>query len=349
MLTKQQSVETLSRALAALRADRLDEADALARSLLQAAQSRRASVGRKRRVPTRVLCRGEARAASSLALRPGHAPTLMLAGRAARAGENSGRAKDWFRLASQTSEGSAEAWFQLGVAEIECDDPNVSSTLATLVARYPGDAAGWREIGAPLCAPSISTPRRAPSRAQWRRRTIPRMRSISALRCSRADERKTRSSCFAACAKARRTVWSHCCRLPAPCARSARRLRRARVSCDWSRRSPTMPQSFIRWGWSATTCAIGRARSPPMAAAFELPPDMPEAHVNLGLALQQTGELEPALQCYRRAMRLRPDTFGRIAQALPSTAKGMLWLDLRRLRRSLGGLTLPRLTRNFLR
>jgi tetratricopeptide (TPR) repeat protein len=64
---------------------------------------------------------------------------------------------------------------------------------------------------------------------------------------------------------------------------------------------------------------------------------MPEAHVNLGLALQQIGELERAMPCYRQAMRLRPDTFGRIAQALPSTQKGMLWLDPRKLRGSLVG------------
>ena len=59
--------------------------------------------------------------------------------------------------------------------------------------------------------------------------------------------------------------------------------------------------------------------------------------MNLGVALQQVGELEAATDCYRAAIRTRPDTFGRIAQALPSTSKGQLWLDLGKLRRSLGG------------
>ena len=49
------------------------------------------------------------------------------------------------------------------------------------------------------------------------------------------------------------------------------------------------------------------------------------------------GELERAISCYRHAMRLRPDTFGRIVQALPSTQRGMLWLDTRKLRGSLVG------------
>ena len=46
--------------------------------------------------------------------------------------------------------------------------------------------------------------------------------------------------------------------------------------------------------------------------------------MNLGVALQQVGELQAATDCYRAAMRARPDTFGRIAQALPSTSKGQL-------------------------
>jgi tetratricopeptide (TPR) repeat protein len=70
--------------------------------------------------------------------------------------------------------------------------------------------------------------------------------------------------------------------------------------------------------------------------AIDIKPDFPEAHVNLGLNLQHAGDLESAMDSYRQAVRLRPDTFGRIAQALPSAKKGQLWLDLGRLRRSLG-------------
>jgi tetratricopeptide (TPR) repeat protein len=70
--------------------------------------------------------------------------------------------------------------------------------------------------------------------------------------------------------------------------------------------------------------------------ALDIKPDFPEAHVNLGLNLQHSGELESAMDTYRQALRLRPDTFGRIAQALTSAKKGQLWLNLDRLRRSLG-------------
>src|SRR6202044_2782125 len=69
--------------------------------------------------------------------------------------------------------------------------------------------------------------------------------------------------------------------------------------------------------------------------SIEAQPDVPEAHVNLGLNLQNAGDLDPEMDSYRHAMRLRPDTFGRIAPALTSAKKGRLWLNLAQLRRML--------------
>ena len=62
---------------------------------------------------------------------------------------------------------------------------------------------------------------------------------------------------------------------------------------------------------------------------------MAEAAVNLGICEQRMGDLEAAKNAYRQAMRIRPDTVGRIAQALTTAPKGELWLDLRALRASL--------------
>ena len=62
-----------------------------------------------------------------------------------------------------------------------------------------------------------------------------------------------------------------------------------------------------------------------------------EAALNLGVALQELGELEPALDAYALAYRLRPDSFGRIAQSLVSGRVGALWLDPARLRQRLAG------------
>jgi tetratricopeptide (TPR) repeat protein len=71
--------------------------------------------------------------------------------------------------------------------------------------------------------------------------------------------------------------------------------------------------------------------------AIDIKPDFAEAVLNLGVALQETGDLDHAMRAYAQAYRLRPSTFGRIAQALTSASHGRLWLDEASLRRSLDG------------
>ena len=61
-------------------------------------------------------------------------------------------------------------------------------------------------------------------------------------------------------------------------------------------------------------------------AALVAQPDFHEAAFNLAVACQEAGDMEAALDAYATAWRLRPDSFGRIAQALVSPAIGRLWL-----------------------
>jgi tetratricopeptide (TPR) repeat protein len=68
---------------------------------------------------------------------------------------------------------------------------------------------------------------------------------------------------------------------------------------------------------------------------LEVNPELPEAYVNLGICLQDLGDLPAAKETYGRAMHLRQDSFGRIAQAITSAPKGELWLHSEKLRRSL--------------
>jgi tetratricopeptide (TPR) repeat protein len=70
---------------------------------------------------------------------------------------------------------------------------------------------------------------------------------------------------------------------------------------------------------------------------LEMSPDAPEAAVNLGVVLQEAGDLEGAMAAYSTAYRLSPSTFGVIAMALTSAPSGRLWLDEEALRRSLAG------------
>ena len=65
-------------------------------------------------------------------------------------------------------------------------------------------------------------------------------------------------------------------------------------------------------------------------------PQRAEAFVNLGIALQECGRLDEAMQAYGRAWRLRPEeTFGRIAHALATPNSGRMWLKLDDLRAAL--------------
>ncbi len=69
--------------------------------------------------------------------------------------------------------------------------------------------------------------------------------------------------------------------------------------------------------------------------ALEKKPDYAEAALNLGVVLQESGDLDSAMRAYTEAYRLRPQMFGRIAMALTSASHGRLWIDEAALRRSL--------------
>ena len=70
--------------------------------------------------------------------------------------------------------------------------------------------------------------------------------------------------------------------------------------------------------------------------AVEIKPDHAEAALNLGVVLQESGDVDSAMRAYAQAYRLRPSSFGTIAMALTSGSHGRLWLDEAALRRSLG-------------
>ena len=69
--------------------------------------------------------------------------------------------------------------------------------------------------------------------------------------------------------------------------------------------------------------------------AIALKADHAEAAFNLGVVLQEMGDLDQAMRAYAQSHRLRPESFGRIAMALTSGSHGRLWLNEAALRRKL--------------
>jgi tetratricopeptide (TPR) repeat protein len=332
------AMETIARALAALREGRLDDAETLSRELLNvaprdpAAHQLAAAVALQRGR----FSEADRRARSCLALRPDHVPAILLAGRAARASRDFARAKALLRRAVHMSSDKPEAPFQLALAQIESSDPDVTATLAMLAQRFPGEAEGWRDIGIALMhvdqlegAEMAFTRAANASNDPTHRLNLGRV----LLAKRRPNEAVTALRHVLAAAPDRIEALL-------PLAQALRQIGAPHEARQYLQRlvaiQPDKAQIFYVLGlicddlrdWPDAIAAYRRC--------LDLEPQMPEAHVNLGLALQQIGELEQAIHCYREALRLRPDTFGRIAQALPSTQKGTLWLSTRKLRRSLG-------------
>ena len=337
--TKNSVSDALSRALVALRENRLGDAEALSRELLRVSPRDPAAHQLAATVALQRASYVEAGvwAGSCLALRPNHAPAMMLAGSAALASGDATSAKMWFRRASELSVDEPKPLFQLVLAQIESSDPEASATIAELARRFPAEASDWRDIGLALMrADDLDAAEAAFGRAarasgdpvhsvNLGRLLLARGRAAEAIAPLRSalTAAPDRPEALLLLGQALRQIGAprealqHLGRLVELQPGKASVFYALGLVCDDLR------------NWSGAIAAYGRC--------IELVPDMPEAHVNLGLALQQIGELQRAIRCYRQAMRLRPDTFGRIVQALPSTQKGMLWLDTRKLRGSLVG------------
>jgi tetratricopeptide (TPR) repeat protein len=337
--TKPSALDTLSRALAALRENRLGDAEDLSRELLRISPRDPAAHQLAATVALQQGAHVEAGvwARSCLALRPNHAPAMMIAGSAGLASGDVTSAKTLFRRASELSADDPKPLFQLGLAQIESSDSQAAATIAELTQRFPAEASGWRDIGLALMrADDLDAAEAAFGRAAGAsgdpshsvnlgRLLLARGRAAEAIAPFRHALAATpdRPEALLLLGQALRQIG-------APREALQQLIRLAELQ-------PAKGSVFYALGlvyddlrnWSGAIAAYGRC--------VELSPEMPEAHVNLGLALQQIGELARAISCYRRAMRLRPDTFGRIVQALPSTQKGMLWLDPRKLRDSLVG------------
>lgn len=331
--------ETINAALAALREGHIEQAGSLARALINDAPNDPAA---HQLVATVAWQRGDHDetlqwAQSCLALQARHAPALLLAGRAARAAGDLDRALQFFREAARWAPERADAAFMTCTTLLERGDPEANDALHDLLRRFPNDAEGWHEIGMTLhragkFEAALVAFTRAAEAVPNSRHDMARAASLQAL--GRLDEaadvlRKARSLLPGNTDIALQL---------ALCLHKRGELAAARAELERILASNTAGANL--WFAYGLVCQDSHD---PMAAVtayrrtLDLSPELAEAHVNLGICLQQTGDIAAAKAIFGRAMRLRSDTFGRIAQALPAAPRGELWLDSERLRRSLAG------------
>jgi tetratricopeptide (TPR) repeat protein len=239
----------------------------------------------------------------SLASRPGHVPSLVLAARAALAAGVLGQAVTFLREAVARAPDLAEPAFLLCRTLLLLGDASLDAALDQTAQRHPGQPTEWQQLGLAL--------QRAGKSAA----------ALTAFtRAAAADPT------LAAAQFGRGLLLRDASRMP-----EARAALEQAVALD-----PTAPGAWFALGLTCQDLDDERGAAAAFEAALRERPDFAEAAVNLGIALQRLGDMPAAMAAYRTAIAIRPDTFGRIAQAVTAARTGMLWLDPAAFRRALG-------------
>jgi tetratricopeptide (TPR) repeat protein len=328
---------TLGAALSALREGDLAAAEAIGRHLLlnmpdDPAVHQLAAAIALQRGETEQAARS---AAASLARRPDHFPTLVIAGRAARASGDLAAALAFFRRATALAPDRADAAFLTCVTLLELGDAEARTLLPRLLDRFPDDAEGWRLLGGALQranqpeAALVSFTRAAqsmPSSALHVRRgmllqSLGRLaEAVDAFRAAADLEPENVDAVLQLGLSLRRAGDAE---------NASVALERAATL------GPTSAEVWFALGLVRQDERDFASAAEAYRRAIENRPDLAEAAVNLGICHQEAGDMAAAKAAYRVALRLRPDTFGRIAQALAAAPVGEVWLDLAALRHAL--------------
>jgi tetratricopeptide (TPR) repeat protein len=236
----------------------------------------------------------------SLALRPGHVPSLIIAARAA--GEPA-QAAAVLREAVRLAPALPEPLFLLLMTMVELKDAGLADGIEQAAMRFPGEAERWHGLGVAL--------HRAGRRG---------LALAAFTRAAGADPGRA-STHYAV---------GFLLRDDGRMSEARAALQRA-VLID-----PAMSAAWFALGLTCQDLLDEAGAAEAFEAALAGRENFAEAAVNLGIARQRLGEMDAALDAYRRAVKIRPDTFGRIAQAVTAAATGVLWLDLGKFRRWLG-------------
>jgi tetratricopeptide (TPR) repeat protein len=243
-------------------------------------------------------------ALSSLAARPKHFATLMLAALAARAQGHWQDALERYARAAELEPTRSEATFAAAIATIMIDPANAADAVDALRRRFPDPSPAWAEIGGAL-----------ERTARW----------------------ELAAQAFALALKAQPSA-KLSLRLGAALQSLGRRGEAAAAYQTALQLDPSSAEAWFKLGLVFQDSRHSDRAEEAYRRALALRPDLAEAEANLGVVLQEQGDLPAAKQAYGRAINLMPSAFGRVAQALTTAPKGELWLDLAALRAHLSEL-----------
>jgi tetratricopeptide (TPR) repeat protein len=328
--------QTLAQAIAHYNAGRLDDAEIICRALVHRFGREPALL---QLLATILFKRGSiaaARAAisESLAARPSHVGSLLMAGRIAQSSGDWPEAKQFFARAAELAPDAREPVLLLSLALAQTGDSQALEVLARVM---PADAESWCELGFALKAAGAL---REALQAFTRALDIdPDVARAEAGRGALLHALGQHHEAIASLQRAwvlnpQSAAIGHDLGLAL---HAAGALERAGEVLERALElEPALAQAWFRLGLVRQDQRRLREAAVAFQRALACRTDYAEAAVNLGIVLQEDGNLDDALLAYRQAVRMRGDTIGRIAQALTAASKGRLWLDPARLLQSLG-------------
>ncbi|MDF3837445.1 tetratricopeptide repeat protein [Cupriavidus basilensis] len=271
--------------------------------------------------------------AQSLALRPDHLPSLLIAGRAALADRAPAQALPHLLRACALSGNAVEPCYLACVARRQMGSADALAELGQLIQRAPGFAPAWIELADAM---------RQAGQPEAALAALDRAIALDGNAARTHFQRGKVLYGQKRLAEAA-SAFGHAAALE-PRSREARlnlaiaqqelgELAAAQDSLETLLAAhPDDYDGWIKLGLVRQDRHDLAGAQAALRSALACRPDAAPAAVNLGIVLQADRQPDAALAAYAHAFRVEPGTFGRIAQALCSGPHGRLWADLGALR-----------------
>lgn len=230
-----------------------------------------------------------------------------------------------------------DGWFELAAALLDAGDPAVDDVLPAL-GRFTDHAPGWCTLGHAL----LRTDQAGPARDAYARALASDPRSLPALLGGvaallalgdAADAVRLAGTAIRTAPGSAAAAHAHARALRAAGDAAGARAAYERLTAL----DPGRAEAWFHLGSLRADAGDADGAIAALRAALGADERLHEAAFNLGVVLAEARRLDEALGAFGIALRLRPESFGRIAQALVSVDCGVVFLEPALLRRTLEG------------